>query len=228
MISLAWVILIILGILIVSATVGLWRIERFFKSPKTERSSIVGALLSLDEEPLAELFELYRQQYGPGPARYARHTYEKWKNGLVNPNRRTFKRVALFLPTVMSFDLKCELLRSLKREFCGRDDHQLTVYTDSWKESLAPLASNLIARSYTATLPSTLVEQLSWLSANDMKAADAILAEAQARESRQVVSLLERDFSAIDKLLENANGHSKVVHVVELPYGKLTLHIKRR
>src|SRR6267142_4537932 len=106
------------------------------------RAAIIGALLSLDEEPLAELFRLYRQKFGPGPARYARHTYEKWKQGQVKPTRNTFNRLAIHLPTVMSFDLKCELLRSLKREFCGRDEHELTVYTDSWKESLAPLVTN--------------------------------------------------------------------------------------
>jgi hypothetical protein len=225
-----WLVWLILGTVLISVLAGALLNRRFLKWPKDTlgRSTIVGALLSLEEEPLAELFKLYRKQFGPGAARYARHTYEKWKNGRVKPTRRTFYRLAVYLPTVMSFDLKCELLRSLKSEFCGRDNHELTVYTDSWKESLAPLVTNIIARSYTAALPTALVERLSWLSENDMTAANAILAEAQARESRQAVSMLNEDFSAIDKLLEEANGHSKVVHVVELPYGKLTLHIKRR
>ena len=225
-----WLVWIILWIVLISVLAGAVLNRRFLKwsNRGMGRSTIVGALLSLEEEPLAELFKLYRKQFGPGAARYARHTYEKWQNGQVNPTRRTFHRLAVYLPTVMSFDLKCELLRTLKREFCGRDDHELTVYTDSWKESLAPLVTNMIARSYTAALPAALVEQLSWLSENDMTVANAILAEAQALESRQAVSLLNEDFSAIDKLLEEANGHSKVVHVMELPYGKLTLHIKRR
>jgi len=225
-----WLVWIILGTVLISVLAVAHLNRRFvqWSTGRMGRSTIVGALLSLEEEPLAELFKLYRKQFGPGAARYARHTYEKWKNGQVHPTRRTFNRLAIYLPTVMSFDLKCELLRTLKREFCGRDDHELTVYTDSWKESLAPLVTNMIARSYTAALPTALVEQLSWLSENDMTAANAILAEAQARESRQTVARLNEDLSAIDHLLEEANGHSKVVHVMELPYGKLTLHIKRR
>jgi hypothetical protein len=192
------------------------------------RTAVVVALLSLDEEPLGELFGLYRQQFGPGAARYARQTYEKWKSGKVTPNRRTFNRLAVNLPTVMDFDLKCELLRTLRREFCGRDDHVLTVYTDNWKESLAPLVTNIIDRSYTAALPAPLVKQLSWLSADDMTAANTLLAEAQARESRQTLAMLSQDFQAIDHLLAETNGHGKVVHLIELPFGTLTLHIKRR
>lgn len=225
-----WFGLIILYVVLISVLAGAFLKRRFGKwsTHKMGRSTIVGALLSLEEEPLAELFQLYRKQFGPGAARYARHTYEKWRSGQVNPTRRTFNRLAIHLPTVMSFDLKCELLRTLKREFCGRDDHELTVYTDSWKESLAPLVTNMIARSYTAALPTSLTEQLNWLSGKEMPVANAILAEAQARESRQAVSMLTEDFSAIDTLLEKANGQSKVAHVIEIPYGKLTLHIKRR
>jgi hypothetical protein len=225
-----WPFLIILAAVLLSVLVGAWRDHGYIRSSPASmwRSSIVGALLSLEDEPLAELFKLYRNQFGPGAARYARHTYEKWRNGQVNPTRRTFNRLAIHLPSVMTFDLKCELLRTLKLEFCERDNHELTVYTDGWKEPLAPLVTNMIARSYTASLPMDVVKQLGWLSANDMTVANAMLAEAQARETRQAVSLLNEDFSAIDNLLREANGHSRVVHVIELPYGTLTLHIKRR
>lgn len=225
-----WLVLIILAVVLIVALGAKYLKPKFGEASerKLGRSTIVGALLSLDAETLAELFELYRKQYGPGAARYARHTYEKWKTGQVNPNKRTFNRLAIFLPTVMSFDLKCELVRALKHEFCGRDDHELTVYTDDWKESLTPLVTNMIAQSYNATLPPALVNKLSWLSEADMTVANAILSEAQAGESRRAVSRLNEDFTAIDKLLEEANGRGKVVHVVELPYGRLTLRIKRR
>src|SRR5882672_10390893 len=98
-----WLILIILWIVIISVAAGVWRLRASRKaSPPGEwRSSIVGTLLSLEEEPLEELFQLYRQQFGPGAARYARHTYEEWKNGQVNPNRKTFNRLTVYLPTVM-------------------------------------------------------------------------------------------------------------------------------
>lgn len=225
-----WFVIIILWAVLISVLAGVLLERRSAKWLKEDpvRSTIVGALVSLEEEPLAELFKLYRKQFGPGAARYARQTYEKWKNGQVTPNRKTFNRLAIYLPTVTSFDLKCELLRALKREFCGRDDHELTVYTHSWKESLAPLVTDMIARSYSAALPAALVEQLTWLSENDMTVANAILGESQARESRQAVALLSKDFAAIEELLARANGNSKVMHVIELPYGSLTLHIKRR
>jgi hypothetical protein len=182
----------------------------------------------LDDERRAAIFKLYGEHFGPGAARYARKTYEKWQSGKVNPTRRTFNRLAVNLPRAMSFDIKCELLRTLKREFCGRDDHELTLYTDNWKESLAPLVTNIINHSYTATLPEPLVKQLGWLAEDDMTVANAMLSEAQARESWQTIAKLNQDFALIDDLLMKTNGRSKVVHAIDLPFGKLTLHIKRR
>src|SRR3977135_2141266 len=104
-----WPFLIILAAVLLSLLVGAWRDRGYIRSSNASmwRSSIVGALLSLEDEPLAELFKLYRNQFGPGAAPYARHTYEKWRNGQVNPTRRTFNRLAIHLPSVMTFDLKC-------------------------------------------------------------------------------------------------------------------------
>jgi hypothetical protein len=61
-----------------------------------------------------------------------------------------------------------------------------------------------------------------------MTLANAMLSEAQARESRQTITKLSQDLALIDDLLMKTDGRSKVVHVIDLPFGKLALHIKRR
>ena len=99
-------------------------------SQATENAELIKVLFDLEEEPLDELFRLYKEQFGDNAARYARHTYRKWKAGEVRPNRQTFNRFLLHLPKVMSFDLKCEVLRELREAYCARDNYELTVHTD--------------------------------------------------------------------------------------------------
>src|SRR6266705_3025570 len=70
-------------------------------SQASQNAELIRVLLDLDAVALEELFRLYQQQFGAGAARYARHTYLKWKAGEVRPNHETFRRFLLYLPKVM-------------------------------------------------------------------------------------------------------------------------------
>src|SRR5215210_1901211 len=97
-------------------------------SSKFHNAELVRTLLNLDEKSFEKLLELYKAEFGQGAARYARKTYQKWKAGKVRPNRQTFNRFLVHLPKVMSYDLKCEVLRHLMEVYCAKDKYQLTVY----------------------------------------------------------------------------------------------------
>jgi hypothetical protein len=196
-------------------------------SPQFRNSDLVSTILGLDQQNLDKLFDLYREQFGPEAAKYARRTYLKWKSGQVRPSKKTFNRLLLCLPKVMSFDLKCELLRKLKQEYCSKDSYKLTVDTEDWRDTVAPLVTSIINKGYSAELPKHIQERLTWLSDNDAQTAQAILAESQAQEGRNAVSLLEQEFSNIEQLLVNVNG-TKVSHTIKLPYGNIILKIRRR
>lgn len=197
-------------------------------TPPSRNADLVKVLLNLEQRPLEELFQLYAREFGPGAARYARRTYNKWKSGEVRPNRQTFNRLLLRLPQVMSFDLKCEVLRKLRQEYCAKDSYQLNVDTLSWRQSVAPLVDDLINKSYTAELPKQIEGRLRWLSADDMQTARSILAESQARESRNAMLLLEREFSNIEQLLDATGAKSEVTHLIKLPLGTIKLKIEGR
>jgi hypothetical protein len=197
-------------------------------SLRTQNAELIRALLSLEEEPLNDLFTLYKEEFGQGPARYAQQTYRKWKAGEVRPNRQTFNRFLIYLPKVMSFDLKCEVLRKLREEYCAKDHYQLTVYTDDWKESLTPLVKSIVAKASTAELPQPIAGRLRWLSDDETHLARALLAESQTHESKNALSLLQQEFSNIEQLLDTATGRSRIIHTLKLPYGTITLKIKRR
>ena len=197
-------------------------------SQTAQNAELIKVLLDLEDEPLDDLFKLYKDQFGDNAARYARHTYRKWKAGEVRPNRQTFNRFLLHLPKVMSFDLKCEVLRELREAYCAKDNYKLTVHTDDWKETLAPLVQSIITRANDAELPQKVLERLHWLAGDDMQIARELLARSQTRQSLDALSLLAKEFSNIERLLDNAKGTGKVTHVLRLPLGTITLKIKAR
>ena len=197
-------------------------------SPGTRNADLIKVLLNLEEDPLAELFVLYRREFGASAARYARHTYRKWQAGKVRPNQQTFERFLIHLPQVMSFDLKCEVLRELRETYCASDNYEVTVYTDDWKETLAPLVKDIIVKADSAELPALLEKRLKWLAGDDMEFAGVILARSQTSETLDSLARLEQEFSNIEQLLDNAHGSAKVTHELRLPLGRINLNIKRR
>ena len=219
-------------LIIVAAIVIADQISRRHRSTKRkkllqENPAIVRVLLSLEPEALDKLFKLYRSEFGAGAARYARHTYLKWKTQEVHPSRKTFYRLAFHLPSVMNFDLKCEVLRALRREYCGKSQYELSVGFEDWKQTLAPLIEALIERSYTAELPGEIERKLTWLAGNDMQLAKALLASSEAQETRDAVAYLQSEFDGMELLLAESGGKRRIVHTLDLPLGTITLNIER-
>jgi len=219
---------ILLGILIFVFKTNPFTIPPRRISTAVQNAELIKILLNLDEQPLEDLFKLYREQFGEGPARYARQTYLKWKTGSVRPNKQTFARFMVNLPKVMSFDLKCEVLRKLREAYLARDNYKLTVNTDDWKQSLMPLVEQVNEKAKVAELPRALQDRLAWLAEDDAQVANALLAESQERQSLNALTFLEKEFANIEHLLDNAGGRGKVTHVLKLPTGTITLKIKRR
>ena len=197
-------------------------------SAKVHNTELVRTLLNLDEKSFDKLLELYKAEFGQGAASYARKTYLKWKSGKVRPNRQTFRRFLVHLPKVMSYDLKCEVLRHLMEEYCAKDKYQLTVYTDNWEEALEPLVKKIIDKPYTAALPKQIEDRLKWLAEDETQIAQDILRKSQVEQGKIAVSMLRQEFAAIENLLENTKGRRKITHQLKFPYGTITLNIKRR
>jgi len=200
---------------------------RFWKERKYHTSKLVAVLLGLDDEAVEELLALYKQEFGSGAARYARRTLEKWKTGKVQPASQTYRRFLVHLPKVMSYDLKCEVLRHFMEEYASKDNYQLDVHIDDWEEKLKPLVQLIVERAYTAELPVEVERQLQWLGDGDMQAAQKILRSSQAEEGKIAVSMLRQEFSEIEKLLSE-DVKPKVRHTMRFSYGTIELNIKRK
>ena len=210
---------------------SIWNFQDIFRK-KTEHiidyRELMRVLLGLDDTSLDKLLSLYKGQYGTGAAHYARKTYRKWEQGKVRPQRQTFERFLVHLPKVMSYDLKCEVLRHLMETYGTKDDYDLTVYTDDWGKVLEPLVKKIIDKPYNSSLPKQIGNRLLWLADDEMEVAKAILKQSQVEEGKIAVSMLRQEFRNIEELLANTKGKRKVTHKLKFPYGTINLEIKRR
>lgn len=195
---------------------------------KFHRSKLVSVLLNLNDRAVDELLELYKREFGPGPARYARRTYRKWKTGHVQPATQTFQRFLQHLPKVMSYDLKCEVLRLFMEEYAAKDRYELDVYTDDWEEKLTPLVHQIIEKAFTAQLPIEVERKVRWLGEGDMQAAQSILRRSQVEEGNIIVSMLREEFATMEKLLAEEHLEPRVSHTLKFPYGTIDMTIRRR
>jgi len=209
-----------------------FQISNFFRQnqksdAKFHNSKLVMILLGLDDHAFVELLALYEKEFGKGPARYAKRTYQKWKSGSVQPAWQTYERFLIHLPKVMTYDLKCEVLRHFMEEYAEKDKYEMEVHTSDWEEKLTPLVKQIVDKAFTAQLPIEIERKLKWLGDGDMQAAQAILRSSQAEEGKIAISMLRGEFAGIEKLLEAEGLNPKISHTLKFPYGTIELKIKR-
>ena len=66
------------------------RLRRKGISRASQNAELIKVVLDLDDEPLDDLFKLYKEQFGENAAQYARHTYVNGKPGrFVQIGRRS-------------------------------------------------------------------------------------------------------------------------------------------
>lgn len=192
-----------------------------------DRRELLKIMLSLDETSRTRLFELYRERFGAGPARYAKKTYLKWRTGDVRPVNSTFRRFAVELPRVMNFDLKCEVLRTFVNEFSPKEHVEMTVSADDWEAKLRPVVERMISRCYASELPAEVERRLRWLGEGDMRAAADLLKHSRAEETRLAVSTLRQEFESILILLNNPGLSPVITHEIRIPGGTIELKVRK-
>jgi hypothetical protein len=188
---------------------------------------ILEAFFQISNEQLTGLISHYKERYGDSAGNYARKTYPKWKSGEVKPSGQTVERLLESLPLVLDLPGKCDLLRKLRERHRKKDNVSLKCDTTNWKESIHPIAMNIIQKAYSADLPEVVKSRLSWLSQGDVQAAQKLLAESEVQEGNIAISLLHREFANIEKLLESLTHVRKISHTIALPYGNINIKIKR-
>lgn len=184
------------------------------------------AFLALPQRQLEYFFFHYERKYGSGARAYAEKAFAKWKTGNTRISAQTTERLLHILPPFLGTQVKYDLLRKLRERFRQPESHQVEVTTRNYKELVKPIVERLVTKAYTANLPESIESRLKWLSDDDANAAKSLMAGAEAAAMAMTLSRLDEEFASMERLLV-ASPKGKLNHRIELPYGVLTLLVRR-
>ena len=185
-----------------------------------------AAFLGLSKYKLQDFFFHYEKRYGSGARVYAEKAFLKWQVGATRMSAQTTERLLQVLPPFLGTIVKYELLRKLRERHRLPERHSLEVTTTNYKSLVGPLVQRIIGRAYSNNLPADLEQRLSWLCHDDTQAAGSLLAGAEALAMEAVLSRLDEEFIQMERLLA-AQPKGKIIHVIELPYGIVTLSVRK-
>ena len=172
-----------------------WRSNGYTPSKYTLLSRLFGdavygikqAFLSLDEEPLKDLLEDYKDIYGSSAKQYARRTFLKWKSGETKLSGQTMERLIELVPPYLSSEQRFDLLRQvLKKNPPSRPYKSIRVNVKDPEEGFSEInlaLESLVHEDVLAHVPDKVMEAASWLYDDDITVARSMLAEAERKEN---------------------------------------------
>lgn len=184
------------------------------------------AFFGLSKNQLLNFFFHYERQFGSGARSYAEKAVMKWRTGSTRMSAQTTERLLQTLPPFLGTSVKYDLLRKLRERYRQPENWTLDVTTANIRETVKPLVQRLISKAYCLNLPAELEARLGWLSHADSQAATSLMAGAEASAMVLAVSRLDEEFAQIERLVATT-PRGTVSHRIELPYGLITLNVKR-
>lgn len=184
--------------------------------------------LSLDHVSLRALLRDYAAEYGDGAAAYARTTYPKWKARSVLLSGQTAERLLDLLPPYLSSQVRYELIRKLRQNCLAKLTLNVTCEPANWREAVRPAVNQVVSHFRAQNLPPYVTSVATWLTRNDARAAQALLARAEEEEAVIRTRLLAEEFRRIEALL-GAHDSARVTvrHAISLPQGTVHVRIRR-
>lgn len=185
--------------------------------------------LNLNQSSLRALLREYALRYGDGAAAYARTTYGKWKAGSVLLSGQTAERLLDLLPPYLSSEARYELIRKLRHNCLPKLTLNVTCEPANWREAVSPAIEQVVSHFRAQNLPPFVTSIATWLTKNDARAAQALLARAEDEEAVIRTRLLAQEFRRIDALLTVYDqARVTVRHAISLPQGTVHVRIRRR
>lgn len=186
------------------------------------------AFLQLGGFSMGHLMAEYGERYGEPAKRYAQETLPKWRGGTVELSGQTMERLVELVPPFLSASERFALLEKILKR---NPVYPPTVRVDiNGKEpgiGLANLDLALAGMRHTdalAHLPSKVMETATWLYANDITAARAMLAEVESRKNEVMRASAVRELDLLRRTI--TSGQIKnATYSVKMPAGTLVVSV---
>ncbi|WP_442756726.1 CFI-box-CTERM domain-containing protein [Methylocystis sp. JAN1] len=187
---------------------------------------IKSAFLNMDSGALDELFAEYGGKYGKSAEAYARKTHPKWRIGTTTLSGQTMERLIELVPPYLSSDQRFAILKTvLKYNKKNADARTIRINVKEPQAGFAELDQVLASMTHDdllAHLPERVMKAASWLYADDVTSARAMLAEAERVENEIIRASAKREIELLRRTI--ATGQVKAANYsVTMPAGRLNV-----
>lgn len=182
--------------------------------------------LNLPYHKLEEVFRRYGRAHGSSALSYARRTYVDWKCGCVAMSGMVADRLLNLVPSILDSDTRFELVKKVRAAQFPKTHQVVKCEPSDWRNKVAPVVADLVARSQQVQIPQHVIERVRWLADGDSTAAQQLLAAAEQEEAAVRLHFLEAEFMRIDFLLANIDAKKTITHTIELPQGCVAVRIE--
>lgn len=187
---------------------------------------ILQAFQNLDEDDLDGLLSDYGAIYGDSAEEYARRTYPKWNTGRISLSGKTMGRLVELVPPYLSakerFTILQTVLKHNRKAGVARTIKVNVKEPDQGFAELHQVLSEMSHDDVLAHLPENVMNAASWLYADDITTARAMLAEAERLENDMIRSSAKREIELLRRTI--STGQVKAAsYSVEMPAGGLNV-----
>lgn len=193
-------------------------------------NEILQYLFKLGCAEREELFEHYERENGSAAGDYARKIWFHWATGRRGVSGEVATRFINLAPKVLSSDARYEIVANMYRKTKRPETHFLTAilgYKEGAFTEIENLFERLCQKPFEHKWPDTLIQFASWLCDNDSEAAKRILTAIDADSSLEIVKVARIECNRLLQALHNLDSAFAGTHRIELPYGTISLHIRK-
>ncbi|TRZ55980.1 MAG: hypothetical protein D4S02_16685 [Rhodocyclaceae bacterium] len=184
--------------------------------------------LELNEQMLQRLLTVYGERHGDSAAKYARKTLPKWQSGAVTLSGQTMERLVELVPPFLAASARLSLLEKILQK---NPTHPPTIRVKidglAPATGLAELDSALAGMRHTdplAHLPPKVMQAATWLYADDITAARAMVAQIDARKNEAMRASAQKELDLLRRA--TVSGQVKnASYTVRMPAGTLEVAV---
>lgn len=184
--------------------------------------------LGLNAQTMQHLLTVYGQKYGDSAAKYACKTLPKWQSGAVTLSGQTMERLVELVPPFLTASARLSLLEKILQK---NPTHPPTIRVKidgmAPATGLAELDSALAGMRHTdplAHLPPKVMQVATWLYADDITSARAIVAQLDARKNEAMRASAQKELDLLRRA--TVSGQVKnASYTVRMPAGTLEVAV---
>jgi len=114
------------------------------------------------------------------------------------------------------------LVKKLRAHYLQLERISITTTIASWREAVVPAIQRVVEKARTQNLPESVTQVARWLSSDDARAAQDLLARVEEEEARIRTSLLEHEFARLDSLAARfVDADASFEHLIKIPNGEI-------